>query len=80
MAGMDRVSIGEQAAVLGHHVAVERDGKRFRLRCSCGVVTAVNWKRKTTFDWMTEHIAAVVRVAHQDPPDGVTLHGSAYPS
>ncbi len=61
--GLRNVSIGAQARRLGHDVQVVRVGKRFRLVCSCGLASQVNWKRKTSFDFMTEHVSAVVRVA-----------------
>jgi hypothetical protein len=62
-------SIGYRATELGHELGVERTGRRFRMRCSCGWATQVNWSRRTTMQAVVEHAHDVVsgRVAPFGP-------------
>jgi len=62
-------SLGVKAQQLGHEIGVDRSQKRFVLVCTCGFKTRRDFKRKTSFLAMTEHIKAVVReAAEQENP------------
>ena len=64
------LTLGEQAARLGHKVEVARvttsaasrrgTAERFRLVCSCGFATSAQMKRKTAFNALTVHLTEVI--------------------
>ena len=62
----DSVAIGYRAAELGHSLAVQRDGKRFRVVCSCGFRTALTATRKAAFGGAYDH--AVQAAQCEIPP------------
>jgi len=51
---------GRRAAELGHEASIEHDGPRFRVVCSCGWHTNLNWTRKHVFLAVTEHVRDVI--------------------
>lgn len=48
--------ITQAALDAGHEPVVERTGKRFRLVCSCGWKTPINWTRKQVFQAVADHV------------------------
>lgn len=58
-------SLGIKAQQLGHEISVDRSGGRFVLVCTCGFKTRRDFKRKTTFLAMTEHIKEAVRLDNE---------------
>lgn len=62
-------SLGIKAQQLGHEISLDRSEKRYVLVCTCGFRTRRDFKRRTTFLAMTEHIKEVVRLdAEQKNP------------
>lgn len=55
-----RPALGIRARELGHDLQVVHEGKRFKLRCSCGFSTTLGMRRKTAFEAGTQHLLEVV--------------------
>lgn len=53
-------SVGYRAAMAGHAVQVEHSGRRFRVVCSCGWKTPVNWSRKLVMQATLDHVQEAV--------------------
>lgn len=53
-------SVGYRAAMEGHAVQVQHSGRRFRVVCSCGWKTPVNWTRKLVMQATLEHVQEAV--------------------
>lgn len=75
---MGRVSIGEQAAQLGHTIEIERlprPSKRFRMACSCGAHSSAAMTRVHQFQWATQHAFDVVQLHGRLEDDDVDEDG-----
>lgn len=49
-------AVTQAALDAGHEPRVEREGKRFRLVCSCGWRTSVSSSRKAAFQAVAQHV------------------------
>ena len=65
----DSTAVGYRAAENGHQLAIRREGKRYRIACSCGFITRWNYSRKAAFGETYDHAIAA---ANGDIP-GVSL-------
>jgi len=54
----DSVAVGYRAAENGHTLGIKRQGKRFRIACSCGFETRWNYSRKAAFGDALDHAIA----------------------
>ena len=71
---LERSPLGTRAAEFGHVVEVKHEGKRFRIACSCGWQTGLNWTRKRVFDAVMDHCIGVVREG-----EGALVRASQFP-
>jgi hypothetical protein len=60
--------IAMAAVEAGHNVDVEREGKRFRLVCSCGWKTSLAASRKKAFEAVSDHVIRAGRTYLGETP------------
>lgn len=68
-----RLTVALAAQEAGHEPTIEHVGKRFRIACTCGWSTPLNWTRKRAFEAALEHTILAGRTALGEVPKAGTV-------